>query len=136
MTLGAVSMIALSIFLYSVAAHWFAVFPLLLAGLFIFGRRVDLYLIRRRAHRSPLYGQKITVDLTPQSFRQACTIHDLEFQWTSFDRAVRFKEGLLLLFGKNEYSWLPDSGLNDAKNSIVATKIIGDLLPLTHSESG
>ena len=83
-------------------------FGMVLGGLTL-GWRIDALLLRRRFRRSPYYNDDITYFLSEEGSRVLGRDSEVRIGWSSFTRARRYPDGLLLFQGPGMFNWLPDA---------------------------
>jgi len=93
-------------------------------GALLLGWRIDAWLIRRRFRRSPFHNDEITFSISGSGSHVVGRDSDVRIGWSTFTRARRFPDGLLLFQGPGVFNWLPDAaavelaGVKEAENLV------------------
>lgn len=100
-----------------IGAWWLALFfALLMVGAFQ-GRRLDEWLIRRRFRKSPYHDDSVRAEVTDDGLWAKGTKSESKLTWEAITRAVRCRDGWLLLQGPGLFNWLPDSAFREAEST-------------------
>lgn len=101
----------LAILMLVAGRYWFTAFFISLIFLLFFSRRIDYWIMKRRLKKSPFNNSRLQVSLTQEGFHAISDKSDVSLKWSAFTRAVRFRDGFLLLQGPSAFNWLPQSAM-------------------------
>ena len=90
-----------------------------LCALLLFGHHIDLWLARRSLRKWAFRDETVTIDFTDEGFHARSPKQETMLRWSSFTRAVHFRDGFLLFHGPSSFHWIPAASL--AGSSGVAT---------------
>jgi len=75
----------------------------------------DEWQTRSNFRQSPYRDENVVVALTDEGFNTTGDVSRTGLTWQAFTKAVRFRDGFLLLQGPNVFNWLPDHALTEGK---------------------
>ena len=110
--------VVMALLLAVLAVVGFAYGPLLLGLFFVglcllllFGHHIDFWMARRSLRRSAFRDETVAIKFTDDGFHANSPKQDTTLRWSSFTRAVQFRDGLLLFHGPTSFHWIPASSL-------------------------
>lgn len=101
--------LAVSGFLYGPFA--LGLFFVGLCFLLLFGHYIDLWLARRSLRKWAFRDETVAIKFTDEGFHASSPKQDTTLRWSSFTRAVHFRDGFLLFHGPSSFHWIPVSSL-------------------------
>lgn len=96
-------------------APWLALVVVFGCGYLLFLPRISDHRTRVQFRSSPYCNENITVVLSDEGFHATGEISRTSLTWQAYTRAVRFRDGFLLLQGPGVFNWLPDAALAEGK---------------------
>jgi hypothetical protein len=98
-----------------------AVLVLLAAVFFALSPAIDTVLLRRRARKSPLFGELFDVTLLSDGYAARSPRTETTISWESFTRAVSFPDGDLVYLDPQTPIWLAHAALSAGTPDDVGT---------------
>lgn len=84
-----------------------------IVGALLLGWPIDSWIIRRRFRKSPYYNDDLSIRLAESGFHAIGQNTRMDIGWSTYTKARRFKDGLLLLQGPYVFNWLPDEAATE-----------------------
>ena len=75
--------------------------------LLLFGHHIDFWLARRSLRKWAFRNETVAIKLTDEGFHSSSPKQDTTLRWSSFTRAVHFRDGFLLFHGPASFHWIP-----------------------------
>jgi hypothetical protein len=79
--------------------------------LLLFGHHIDLWLARRSLRKWAFRDETVAIDFTDEGFHARSPKQETTLRWSSFTRAVHFRDGFLLFHGPASFHWIPATSL-------------------------
>lgn len=79
--------------------------------LLLFGHHIDLWLARRSLQKWAFRDETVAIDFTDEGFHAKSLKQETTLRWSSFTRAVHFRDGFLLFHGPASFHWIPSTSL-------------------------
>ncbi|MCB1824032.1 MAG: YcxB family protein [Candidatus Competibacteraceae bacterium] len=98
-------------------------------GATVLGWPIDAWIIRRRFRKSPYHDDEVSITLSNEGFRAIGKTTNLEVQWSTYTKAWRFRDGLLLFQGPHLFNWLPDETATEQSMVGVAEELVKAHVP-------
>jgi hypothetical protein len=98
----------------AVAKSWLLIPLATIAGTVFPGFAIDAWIEQRQFRKSPHYNDEISITLSDEGLNVTGRTSETRFAWSTFTKARRFSDGLLLFQGPQLMNWLPDSGAADS----------------------
>jgi len=98
---------ALAIFGFIHGPFGLGLFFIALCLLLLFGHRIDLWLARRSLRKWAFRDESVEIDFTDEGFHARSPKQETTLRWSSFTRAVHFRDGFLLFHGSTSFQWIP-----------------------------
>ena len=98
-------------------------------GILILGWPIDVLLIRKNFRKSPFHNDEIAFTLTEDGAHVVGRNSEVRVGWSSFTKARRFSDGLLLFQGPGLVNWLPDSAAADSTSAACAQELVLSNVP-------
>jgi hypothetical protein len=102
---------ALAIFGFIHGPFGLGLFFVGLCLLLLFGHHIDLCLARRSLRKWAFRDETVTIDFTDDGFHARSPKQETMLRWSSFTRAVHFRDGFLLFHGPASFHWIPATSL-------------------------
>ena len=111
--------------------------------LLLFGHHIDLWLARRSLRKWAFRDEAVTIEFTDEAFHARSPKQETMLRWSSFTKAVHFRDGFLLFHGPASFHWIPATafaGPSDVsvlerllRNKIAVHKIVEPCAAPNHS---
>jgi hypothetical protein len=88
-------------------------FFVLLCFLLLFGHYIDFWWARRSLRKWAFRNETVALRFTDDGVHASSPQQDSTLRWSSFTRAVHFRDGFLLFHGPGSFHWIPASSLID-----------------------
>jgi len=92
--------------------------------LLLFGHHIDLWLARRSLRKWAFRDETVTIDFTDEGFHARSPKQETMLGWSSFTRAVHFRDGFLLFHGPASFHWIPATSLADPSDVSALERLL------------
>jgi hypothetical protein len=82
-----------------------------LCFLLLFGHHIDLWLARRSLRKWAFRDETVAIDFTDEGLHARSPKQEMMLRWSSFTRAVHFRDGFLLFHGPASFHWIPATSI-------------------------
>jgi len=117
---------ALAIFGFIHGPFGLGLFFVGLCLLLLFGHHIDLWLARRSLRKWAFRDETVTIDFTDEGFHARSPKQETTLRWSSFTRAVHFRDGFLLFHGPASFHWIPATSLADPSDVSALERLMRD----------
>jgi hypothetical protein len=93
-------------------------------GILLIGWPIDSWIARRRFRKSPYHNDELTFYLSKDGVHIVGRDHEVRIGWSTYTKARRFKDGLLLFQGPQMFNWLPDTAAVDPTGVAMANDLV------------
>lgn len=94
--------------------------------LLLFGHHIDLWLARRSLRKWAFRGETVAIDFTDEGFHATSPKQETMLRWSSFTRAVHFRDGFLLFHGPASFHWIPATSLAGRSGVAALERLLRD----------
>lgn len=102
---------ALAIFGFIHGPFGLGLFFVGLCLLLLFGHNIDLWLARRSLRKWAFRDETVIIDFSDEGFHARSPKQETMLRWSSFTRAVHFRDGFMLFHGPASFHWIPATSL-------------------------
>jgi hypothetical protein len=117
---------ALAIFGFTHGPFGLGLFFVGLCLLLLFGHHIDLWLARRSLRKWAFRDETVAIDFTDEGFHARSPKQETTLRWSSFTRAVHFRDGFLLFHGPASFHWIPATSLVGPSDVSALERLLRD----------
>ena len=117
---------ALAIFGFLHGPFGLGLFFVGLCFLLLFGHHIDLWLARRSLSKWAFRDETVTINFTDEGFHARSPKQETMLRWSSFTKAVQFRDGFLLFHGPASFHWIPTTSLAAPSDVSALERLLRD----------
>jgi hypothetical protein len=102
---------ALAVFGFIHGPFGLGLFFVALCPLLLFGHHIDFWLARRSLRKWAFRDEAVAIEFTDEGFQARSPKQETMLRWSSFTKAVHFRDGFLLFHGPASFHWIPATSL-------------------------
>jgi len=94
--------------------------------LLLLGHHIDFWLARRSLRKWAFRDETVAIDFTDEGFHAKSPKQETMLRWSSFTKAVHFRDGFLLFHGPASFHWVPVTSLAGSSDVAALERLLRD----------